>query len=303
VRRAAPASPCETGIKALDLFAPIFPGSLGSARFDAGVGAVVFLAELSARWRRRAGSEGPAVVWVGWERQPVDRSEMEHAFAELDLGGHARLVWSPASDDEEARRGTMARAIREARAMRERGAAHPLLIAFAQPGRRAEIEAALPELASDGSITAIVAERYGDPEADRGPLRRPFDLRISFDPALAAIAHFPALHPLSSASARLSPEGVGEAHCRIAARARELLEQYRRIDPELGGGDLRGRTPDERRSVARARRLQAYLTQPFTVAEPFTGRPGRDFALAQTLSDVEAILAGARDDVEPAEPV
>jgi len=299
--RVRPAPPFETGLKALDLLAPIFPGSLCRTRFDPGMGAVVFLAELSARWQRRAGGEAPAVVWVGWERQSVDRSEMEHAFAELDLEGRATLVWSPARDDEDERRRTLERAAREARAMQERGVAHPLVVAFAQHGRLAEVESGLPELVdgAGGRLTAIVAERGGEPAGDGGPLCQPYDVRLSFDPALAAIGHFPALHPLHSRSAALVPERVGAEHCALVARVRSLFARQRERVPDLGDGDGAALSPEDRLSVLRARRLQAWLTQPFEVAESFTGEPGRAPGVADTLADVAAILDGALDDVHP----
>lgn len=282
-----------TGLKAIDLFVPFFPGSRTRVRFDSGLGVVVFLSELSTRWSLRFAPEGlPGVVWVGWERQRVDLSEMEHAFAELDLHAHVRLVWSAASDAEDERRETLARAIREARQLKQGGALHPLVIVFAQPGRRAEIEAGLPGLEG---FTAIVAERYGDPAADEGPVPPPFDSRLAFDPALAAIGHFPALHPLKSVCGGLTPERVGERHCRIATRARELLAAHRRIVPDLQDGDAATQSAEEAKTVARARRLQAFLTQPFQVAESFTGEPARGLSLAETLDDVERVLEGDLD--------
>ena len=290
-----------TGIKAVDLLAPILPGSLVTARFDSGLGTVILLAELSARWHRKMGGEGPAVIWVGWEHQSVDESEMEHAFAELDLGQRAELVFSKASDDEETRRGTMARAVARARELQEAGVRHPLIVAFAQRGRRAELEASLPALLDAGGerITTIVAERGGDPSADTGPVRTPFEVRLSFDPMLAKLGHFPALHPLHSRSAHLVPGCVGKRHCALAERARALFQRQRELVPDLKNGDPDQMTPEERLVVARARRLQAYLTQPFEVAEPFTGEPMREIAIADTLDDTEAVLDGALDDLNP----
>ncbi len=287
------------GIKALDLFAPVLPGSLLSTRFDPGLGAAVLLAELTTRWARRAHRNGaplvPAAIWVGWERQSTDLAEMEHLFAELDLAPYARLLWSPAADDEETRRETMERAILEARELKAGGLATPLVIALAHKGRRVEIEAALPKLAAE-SITTIVAERYGDPADDQGPVRAPFDGRIAFDASLVALGHFPAIHPLASTSNQLVPEVVGERHCRIVQQVRQILATHRRLVPDLGSGE-RDRMDDEERSlVARARRLQAFLTQPFLVAESFTGKMGTDLGLPGLLDDLEEILNGRLDE-------
>ena len=283
-----------TGIKAVDLLVPLLPGSLTRMRLDSGLGVVVFLGELCTRWAQRFAPAGcPAAIWVGWERNKVDLSEMEHAFAELDLHGRAKLVWSPASDAEDERRATMQRAIREAVELEEGGVGHALIVAFVQRGRVAEIEAALPQLAG---LTTIVVERYGDPAADEGSLSPPFDTRLAFDPELAAIGHFPAVHPLRSVSGGLTPDRMGDRHCRIARRARELFAAHRRIVPDLLDGDPARQSAGERQIVARARRLQAFLTQPFQVAESFTGEPTCELSLDDTLDDVERILDGALDD-------
>ncbi len=291
-----------TGIKALDLFAPFEPGSLVYTRYDAGMGAIVLLAELSSRWSHAQRGAGAAVVWVGWERQPSDLAEMQHAFAELDLDGPVRLVWSPAAEDEDARRQTLARAVRTANGLAADDGVDPLLVVFAQPGRWGEIEAALPLLGNrsgSATLTTLVAERYGDPAADDRPLPSPFDARICFDPKLAALGHFPAIHPFRTASRPgCLAEPLASRHEQIAKGACALLAEHRRLVPDCGDGDPDELSDEEQRTVARARRLQAFLTQPFQVAESFTSRIGRGLFVEETLADVEAILGGALDDVD-----
>ena len=94
--------------------------------------------------------------------------------------------------------------------------------------------------------------------------------RIAFDSRLASTHQYPALHPLAS---RSSAE-VDAEHARIAHGARALLARYRALVPDLGEGDTARLTQEERGLVGRARRLQAYLTQPFISTEAFNGEPG-----------------------------
>jgi F-type H+-transporting ATPase subunit beta len=289
----------ETGIKALDLLAPLAAGAIVRTCFEPGQGAIVLLGEVSLRWWRRTASSAPAVVWVGWERQPSDRGEIEAAFAELDLDAAARLVWSPASDDADQRRGTLDAALDEALRLQGAGALDVLVVVFARRGFGAEVDAALPRIGRrDGrSITLIVAERDGDPAGDGGPLTPPFDACIAFDSRLASNQHFPAVDPLASRSGA----EVDAEHARIADEARTLLARYRELVPDLGEGDPARLAEAEQELVGRARRLQAYLTQPFLSAEAFSGEPGSVVPLAGTLEDVARILAGELDGTDLAQ--
>src|SRR5262245_15450217 len=122
------------------------------------------------------------------------------------------------------------------------------------------------------------------------------DARIALDPCLGALQLFPAVDPAASSSRLAVAELVGERHCRVAAEARTLLGELRRYDRRWNAGapDL---DPDRRDRVARAWRLQAYLTQPFFTTEPFSGRPASFVPREGLLDEVEAILDGAMDDV------
>lgn len=270
-----------TGIRALDLFAPMLPGARIQLRFDPGLGAVVLVGELSAGFARRAGR--PATVWAGWEHHPVDRSEFEHAFAELGLGHETRLVWSNATENEAERQRLPGRAFDEAERLRAQDARDVLVVIWSRPGRAAEIEAVLPRAAATeaGSITVLVAERDGDPAADDVAPSPPWDARWVLDPALARLRYFPAVDPLRTTSRLAESAQVAEA--------RRLLACLRDAAP-----DLQPSNPDDA-VLRRALRLQAWLAQPFHTTEAFTGEPGATTTPEVLEDDLGRLLAGDAD--------
>jgi F-type H+-transporting ATPase subunit beta len=112
--------------------------------------------------------------------------------------------------------------------------------------------------------------------------------------SLAAEGMYPAVDPLASRSRLLDPEVVGAAHCALAREVRETIARLRELQDIialLGVAELSPRTS----SGWRARRLQRFLTQPFAVTQAFTGKPGRQVPLAETLRGCRAILDGAGD--------
>lgn len=269
-----------TGIRALDLFAPVAPGSLVHANFGPGQGAVVLAGELTWRWAElgRAGdgasrgAPAPCAVWAGWGLRSVDRAEIRHAFAELGIASRARLVWDDASAPP-GPGGVAGRALDEAARLQRAGARDVLVVLFAQRGRAAEIDAALVRAGARAgrSITCLVMERDGDAVPDEGPLPAPWDARIVFDRARARAGRWPAVDPLRTTSVLLEPEAVGAAHVRVVDDARALV----------AAGDSPG-----------LRRLHDWLVQPFFVAEAFGGRPGEWPSRDEILDGARAILAG-----------
>jgi len=141
-----------------------------------------------------------------------------------------------------------------------------MLVFFEQTGLRAGVEALLPALKARPNITAFVVSPWNAGEAVLAP---PFDTLLAFDPALARALRFPALDPFRSCS-RPTP---GLAGGDVAERARAALQ----------------------RDDHRARCLRAYLTQPFFVAEPNSGRPGERVARPDMLADVAALMTAAAD--------
>jgi RNA polymerase sigma factor (sigma-70 family) len=280
----------DTGIKALDLFAPLRPGFTVRVHGGAGVGQSVLLAELS----QRAHDRGWAVVWAAWARRDWEEGEVEELLAETGTDGFVRLVHSGSGDSEAERRGLAARGLRAAEEERARGR-RVLLALLRAEGYEADVEALRRTRPGPAPITTLDVVPWRLAASREVPeLVAPFDAQIVLDPHLAVRGHFPAIDPLASTSRALAPEHVGEQRVAIAARARELLARYRELEAIAGE-----RTPEQREVEARGRRLRAYLTQPFFTAESFHGRPGSFVAPERAVDDVEALLGGSDADLEP----
>jgi F-type H+/Na+-transporting ATPase subunit beta len=106
---------------------------------------------------------------------------------------------------------------------------------------------------------------------------------------------YPAIDPIASSSILLDPAFVGDEHASIAIEVRKTIEHYRELQDVISLLGVEELGVDDRRIVGRARRLQRFLTQPFSVTEAFTGVPGRSVAVADTVAGCKAILAGDCD--------
>ncbi|MCB2016941.1 MAG: F0F1 ATP synthase subunit beta, partial [Hydrogenophaga sp.] len=164
-----------------------------------------------------------------------------------------------------------------------------------------EVAALQERIASvDGAaVTAIEAvyvpaDDFTDPAVTA--ISAHLDSTAQLSRAMAAEGMYPAVDPLSSTSVLLDPAVVGAEHYRLAQQARATIAHYRELKDIIALLGIEELSRDDRLVVARARRLQRFLTQPFMVTQGFTGQPGRSVALADTLAGVRAILAGETDD-------
>jgi F-type H+-transporting ATPase subunit beta len=139
----------------------------------------------------------------------------------------------------------------------------------------------------------VPADDYSDPAITHAFWHLDSALVLSRD--IAAEGLYPAIDPVSSWSKALDPEVVGERHDRAAQEARRVLGRYRELRDIISMLGMEELSAEDRRLVARARRLQNYMTQPFFVTESFTGHPGRSVPVEETVADVEAILDGRCD--------
>jgi RNA polymerase sigma factor (sigma-70 family) len=289
-----------TGIKALDLFAPLARGSLVRVEGGAQVGRNVLLAELSSRLVRSGGAEA---IWAVWERQPWQEDELAGLFAEGGLGSEIQLLRARADGGELERHGLPARALALARERLAAGAGSVLLVLFESDGCAADLEAIYPKLG--GAITTLVVadwRRVAEaPAREPRPLAMPFDARIRFDPALAARRCYPAIDPFACTWRAPAAGIVGEEHARIAEAARACLRRARELAPEFAPLTPGHLCAEDRPALGRAALLRAFLTQPFHTTEPFSGRAGVSVPLADTLAGVRAILAGEADALEPSQ--
>jgi F-type H+/Na+-transporting ATPase subunit beta len=132
---------------------------------------------------------------------------------------------------------------------------------------------------------------------DREELPPGVTSHLRFDASRARRGLYPALKPTATTSANVSAEVIGAEHSAIAREARLLLAEYERIDPELALPEPASLPLSQRSIAIRAQRLHAFLTQPFLVAEPFTGRPDVRVSRESTVRGVSRILDGQLNEV------
>jgi F-type H+-transporting ATPase subunit beta len=124
------------------------------------------------------------------------------------------------------------------------------------------------------------------------------DSAVVLSREVAAEGLYPAVDPLASSSKALDPSVIGERHYEVGQEARRVLGRYEELRDLISMLGMDELSAEDRELVARSRRLRNFLTQPFFVAEPFTGMPGRRVTIEQTLDGVAAILAGQCDHLD-----
>jgi F-type H+-transporting ATPase subunit beta len=289
----------ETGIKALDLFAPLRPGDLVHWHGGPGVGRNVLLSELARRARLAAGTR---TLWALWHRFAWEEGELDAMLAEMGLEGAVELLCAGEGSGEEERRGLAPRAAAAAERMLAEGAEHVVVALFRRSGDLPDADAVLPRFAGGraGAVTTFLLAPLREAAERRAPaLAAPLSAVVAFDGARAAAQLFPALDPLATRSRALEDGSAGAEHCRVAEEARAHLAELRAFDAALLRRPLEEAPEGARVRLARARRLECFLTQPFLATEAFTGRPGEQVPLAETIAGAAAILAGRCDALAP----
>ncbi|MDE2455571.1 MAG: F0F1 ATP synthase subunit beta, partial [Burkholderiales bacterium] len=312
----------ETGIKVIDLLAPLALGSKAAMFGGAGVGKTVLVMELIHVMAE--GYRGLS-VFAGVGERSREGHELLLDMRESGMLANSVLVFGQMNEPSGARWRTPLAALTIAEYFRDEQQRNVLLLMdnvfrFVQAG--AEVSGLLgrlpsrvgyqPTLASEvaavqeriacgehASVTAIEAvyvpaDDFTDPAVTA--IAAHLDSRIMLSRALAAEGMYPAVDPLASQSMLLDPAVVGAAHCATAREVRETIARLRELQDIIALLGVDELSVDDRRLVGRARRLQRFLTQPFSVTEAYTGKPGRRVALADTLAGCRAILAGSADD-------
>ncbi len=311
----------ETGIKVIDLLAPLPQGGKAAMFGGAGVGKTVVVMELI---HAMVQSYRGISVFAGVGERSREGHELLSEMRRSGALDRSVLVYGQMNEPPGARWRVALTALTIAEYFRDRKRQNVLLLMdnvfrFVQAG--SEVSGLLgrlpsrvgyqPTLATEvadlheriasvagAAVTAIEAvyvpaDDFTDPAVTA--ISSHLDSMIVLSRMLAAEGMYPAVDPLSSSSILLDPTVVGEEHYRIAEEAREILAHYHELQDIislLGVGEL---SSGDRRAVTRARRLQRFLTQPFAVTEAFTGTPGRSVRLADTLEGCRAILRGDCD--------
>mmetsp|Transcript_4876 Transcript_4876/g.12755 ORF Transcript_4876/g.12755 Transcript_4876/m.12755 type:complete len:481 (-) Transcript_4876:1642-3084(-) len=320
----------ETGIKVVDLLAPYRRGGKIGLFGGAGVGKTVLIMELI---NNIAKAHGGVSVFGGVGERTREGNDLYQEMKESGvinennlLESKVALVYGQMNEPPGARMRVGLTALTMAEYFRDINKQDVLLFIdnifrFVQAG--SEVSALLgrmpsavgyqPTLATemgglqeritstkDGSITSIQAVYVpADDLTDPAPATTfaHLDATTVLSRALAAKGIYPAVDPLDSKSTMLQPWIVGEEHYSCAERVKGTLQRYKELQDIIAILGLDELSEDDRLTVARARKLERFLSQPFFVAEVFTGSPGKYVTLAETILGFNMILSGELDDL------
>ena len=311
-----------TGIKVIDLLAPLAQGGKAAMFGGAGVGKTVLVMELI---HAMVASYQGISVFAGVGERSREGHEMLLDMTESGVLGRTVLVYGQMNEPPGARWRVPMTALTIAEYFRDERHQNVLLLMdnifrFVQAGAEvsgllgrlpsrvgyqptlaSEVAALQERIASVGgaSVTAIEAvyvpaDDFTDPAVTT--IAAHVDSMVVLSRAMAAEGMYPAIDPIASSSILLDPLVVGEDHAKVAIEVRRAIEHYRELQDVISLLGLEELGAEDRRIVERARRLQRFLTQPFTVTEAFTGIAGRSVAIADTIAGCRAILHGDCDD-------
>lgn len=312
----------ETGIKVIDLICPIPRGGKVGLFGGAGVGKTVLIQELI---RNIAAEHSGYSVFAGVGERTREGNDLYHEMEESKVLDKTALVFAQMNEPPGARARVALTGLAIAEYFRDQGKDILLFIdnifRFSQAG--SELSATLgrmpsavgyqPTLASEmgrlqeritstktGSITSIQAVYVpADDLTDPAPATTfaHLDSTVSLDRALTEIGIYPAVDPLVSSSTILNADIVGAEHFEAARGVQALLQKYKDLQDVIAILGTEELSDDDKQAVARARRMQRFLSQPFHVAEVFTGNSGAYVPISETVATTRAILAGEYDDL------
>ncbi len=314
--------PFTTGIKVLDLLAPMAQGGKAALFGGAGVGKTVLVTELIHAMV--AGYDGVS-VFAGVGERSREGHEMLHDMRAYGVLDQTVLVYGQMNEPPGARWRVPMTALTIAEHIRDEDHKNVLLLMdnvfrFVQAG--AEVSGLLGRMPSrvgyqptletevaglheriaagpSAAITAIEAvyvpaDDFTDPAVSA--ISAHMDSTVVLSRDLAAQGIYPAVDPIRTNSVLLDPTIVGAEHAQTAADVRQLMEHYEELRDVIALLGVEELGLDEQLLVARARRLQRFLTQPFFVAAPFTGMEGRSVPIAETIAGCRRIMDGYCDD-------
>jgi len=324
------ASILETGIKVIDLICPFTKGGKVGAFGGAGVGKTVVIMELI---NNIAKGHGGYSVFAGVGERTREGNDLYGEMSEagvIDLenisNSKVALVYGQMNEPPGARLRVALSALSMAEYFRDEKNQDVLLFVdnifrFSQAG--AEVSALLgrtpsavgyqPTLASEmgdlqeritstkeGSITSFQAVYVpADDLTDPAPATTfaHLDSTIVLERSIAELGIYPAVDPLASTSKALAPEIVGEEHYAVARGVQSVLQRYKDLQDIIAILGMDELSPEDKLTVYRARKIQRFLSQPFHVAEIFTGVPGQYVTIEETVRGFKEILDGKYDDV------
>ncbi|EKD85337.1 MAG: hypothetical protein ACD_38C00038G0001 [uncultured bacterium] len=311
----------ETGIKVIDLIAPFVKGGKVGLFGGAGVGKTVLIQELI---RNIASEHGGFSVFAGVGERTREGNDLYHEMIASGVIDKTAMVFGQMNEPPGARLRVGLTGLTMAEYFRDEEGKDVLLFIdnifrFSQAG--SEVSALLgripsavgyqPTLATEmgqlqeritstkkGSITSVQAVYVpADDYTDPAPATTfaHLDSTIALDRGLTEQGLYPAVDALGSASRALTPEVVGQEHYDVAVAVQKVLQRYKDLQDIISILGIEELSDDDKLTVARARKIQRFLTQPFFVGEGFTGRKGKYVAIKDTVKGFKEILEGKHD--------
>jgi F-type H+-transporting ATPase subunit beta len=311
----------ETGIKVIDLICPMTKGGKAGLFGGAGVGKTVLIQELI---NNIAKFHSGYSVFAGVGERTREGNDLYHEMQDADVLKNTSLVFGQMNEPPGARLRVALSGLAIAEGFRDKGSDVLLFIdnifRFTQAG--SEVSALLGRLPSavgyqpnlqqemgqlqeritsthKGSITSVQAVYVpADDMTDPAPATTfsHLDSTIVLSRALTEIGIYPAIDPLDSNSNILDPEIVGEEHYNVAREVQRVLQRYKDLQDIIAILGMEELSEEDKQLVSRARRIQRFLSQPFFVAEQFTGNNGQYVKLSDTIQGFREILDGKHDD-------
>src|SRR5918995_3889224 len=311
----------ETGIKVLDLLTPYIQGGKIALFGGAGVGKTVLIQEMI---RRVARNFGGTSVFAGVGERTREGNDLWVELMEADVLKDTALVFGQMDEPPGTRMRVGLSALTMAEYFRDEAEVDVLLFIdnifrFTQAGQ--EVSTLLGRMPSAVGYQPTLADEMGELQeritstrgrsitsmqavyvpADDYTDPAPFttfthlDATTELSRQAAALGIYPAVDPLSSTSTILSPEIVGERHYNVARRVQEILQRYRELQDIIAILGIEELSEEDKKVVQRARRIEKFLSQPFIVAEAFTGKKGKVTPIKETVRSFKELIEGKWD--------
>ena len=313
----------ETGIKVVDLLCPYQKGGKIGLFGGAGVGKTVLIQELI---RNIATEHGGYSVFTGVGERTREGNDLYHEMTESGVINKTTMVFGQMNEPPGARMRVGLTGLTMAEYFRDQGGKDVLLFIdnifrFTQAG--SEVSALLGRVPSavgyqptlqtemgalqeritstkNGSITSVQAVYVpADDLTDPAPATTfaHLDATTVLSRSIVELGIYPAVDPLESTSRILDPKIVGEEHYAVARGVQEILQKYKELQDIIAILGMDELSEDDKLVVSRARKVQRFLSQPFFVAEQFTGTSGKYVPLSETIRGFKEIIEGKHDDI------
>jgi F-type H+-transporting ATPase subunit beta len=311
----------ETGIKVVDLVAPFVRGGKIGLFGGAGVGKTVIIQELINNIAKEHGGKS---VFCGVGERTREGNDLYLEFKEAGILDKVALIYGQMNEPPGARLRVGLTGLTVAEYFRDQENADVLvfidnIFRFTQAG--SEVSALLgrmpsavgyqPTLATEmgdlqeritstknGSITSVQAIYVpADDITDPAPATAfaHLDATVVLDRSITELGIYPAVSPLTSTSRILDAQYIGERHYKVATDVQKILQRYKELQDIIAILGMDELSEEDKKVVGRARRIQRFMSQPFSVAEQFTGIPGKYVKLEETISSFERLVAGEFD--------